>query len=164
MASYEGVIAEAFRILKDEWDVGSLAVVSPSTDIPPILKEDTERSDIAGNGGSPVISTPGGGTRRIDADEPFARYSMKHVSGNKASVGGRLFRRDATISVQVFYPARGGVGKAKAIALAKVAQGAYESASTSVANFVSVSLREVGRSGPWYQVNVTANVFWFERK
>lgn len=162
MASYDQVVAETFGILRTAWDAGTLAIVGGS-DVPPLILEDTDQTG-AQPGTAPTISDPVNGTRKIRQDEAFARYSFKHKTGNHASLGARLFRRDAQLAVQCFYPRYGGVGKAKAAALAKLVQSAYESASAARVNFVRVSLREVGSSGPWYQVNVTADAFWFERK
>ncbi len=162
MASYDEVIEEAFGVLRTAWNAGSVAIVGGST-IPPILLEDTDQTGAA-PGTAPTVSDPTGGTRVIASNEAFARYSFKHKTGQNAAVGKKLFRRDAVLMCQFFYPRRGGVGKAKAAALARLAQSAYESAGTSHVNFVRVSLREVGPSGPWYQVNVSADAYWFERK
>jgi hypothetical protein len=160
--SHSAVIADNFAQFKAAWDAGAAASIGSVGDPPAVLTEDTEAP---GQGVQPpTISDPSGGTRKLAQNEPYARYRARHTAGGNAAIGRKLFRHEGQIVVQVFHPRLGGVGKAKALALANVALQAYQGASSGTVFYVRAALREVGASGPWYQVNVTVDFYWFERK
>lgn len=156
--SHAVAVAEIFGQFKTAWDADAPAIAG-TVAAPPVLTEDTEQP-----GAIPTISDPTNGTRVLAQDEAYARYRARHLGGNNAAIGRKLFYRWGQLTIQVFAPRRGGVGKAKALALAQLVQNAYESTSARNVNFTNVSLREVGASGPWYQVNVSADFNWYERK
>lgn len=161
--THAGVIAENFGKFKTAWDANAATAIGAS-DTPAVLTEDTEPAVPVGSTPAPTISDPTGGTRVVDPTEPYARYRARHTSGRTAAIGRKLSQHAGQIVVQVFHPRRGGVGKAKALALAKVVLDAYQGGSTPTVSYRNVALREIGASGPWYQVNVTAEFDWYLRK
>jgi hypothetical protein len=114
------------------------------------------------NGTVPEVRYDGVGKQGPpDGEDPWARVTIRHVTGGQATLLGDAqvtrFRNSGIITVQVFYPlSRGGLASARS--LAKVARSAYIGTSTaSNIWFRNVRIVEVGPDGPWYNVNVLAD-------
>jgi hypothetical protein len=93
-------------------------------------------------------------------DVPWATAFIRHTQASQRTladqVGKRRFLKLGTITVQIFVPVGGGLGKAEE--LSKVAKKAFEGKSTASAVwFRNVKIVEVGIEDPWYQVNVLAD-------
>lgn len=96
--------------------------------------------------------------------ESWARVNVQHANTVQATlggVGGRRFRKNGVLTVQVFTPLAGGPGSAGGgltvnDALVKIAVDAFEGRSTRPdgVEFRGVTPREVGQSGAWFQTNV----------
>lgn len=98
---------------------------------------------------------------------PWARVSLRHLSGRQASLAGgsgkRRYDRDGLITVQIFVPS--GEGLLEAYNLAKIVADAFEGAATaSQVWFRDVRINEVGPDGSWFQVNVVAGFTYDEIK
>ena len=96
---------------------------------------------------------------------PWARVTVRHVSGGQASlanhVGVRRWYRLGIVTVQVFVPM--GEGLSEAYTLSKIISDAYEGAATpSGVWFRNVRINEVGPDGEWYQFNVSADFTYDE--
>lgn len=104
---------------------------------------------------------------RPTGDSPWAWVQMRHLTGDQATlgeVGNRRFERRGLITVEIYVPA--GLGLTTADDLSKVAQDAFEGQETApdAVLFRNVRMNEVGRNGPWFQVNVLAEFDYQEVK
>lgn len=95
------------------------------------------------------------------ADEHHARFFIRHAGGQQGSlsdhIGRQKWDRFGTLMVQCFGTLSGGNGLEAATLMATIAQRAYQGkTSQGCIWFRKVSIEEVGPSGGWYQVNVTA--------
>ncbi len=93
-----------------------------------------------------------------DGNAPWARITVKHRSGEQASLGesgGRRFTRYGIVTVQVFVPA-GKRGLVTGDRLGKVALDAFEGEESGDVWYRNAVQREIGVDGAWYQTNVTA--------
>jgi len=107
----------------------------------------------------PVLQT------HLDAgNAPWARFNMRHTRGAQTSLGGPAgskYTRSGVIIVQVFTPV-GKQGLVVGLALGKVIRNAFEAKqSTGYVYLRHVAVKEVGRSGPWMQVNVSADFVYY---
>ena len=132
---------EMLGAFKDAWDAGA-GTYNGGT-VPEV------RYDGVGDSGPP------------DSEEPWARVTIRHVTGTQASLLGdsaqKRFRRSGIITIQVFWPLSQ-AGLANARSLASVARSAYEGQETaSHVWFRNVRVQEVGPDGSWYQINVLAD-------
>lgn len=118
----------------------------------------------AATGGAPLLYD------NVDGERPaqpttFGRVTVRFMSGQKASLGGtsggRLFRREGLLYVQIFTPHGRGPGPADAIAQALVAA-IEDPGATGNIWFRDVGAQEIGSDGGYWQVNVTAR-FQFDR-
>lgn len=96
-----------------------------------------------------------------DPPTPFVRVSVRHNPSQPGQVtlangvGQRRFRRTGFVFVQLFGPL--GDGLVLCDTMATVARRAFEGVATPRdVLFRAVSVNEVGRSGGWEQVNVSA--------
>ena len=98
--------------------------------------------------------------------DPWCRVTIKHVSGGQATLrgSGALFQHNGIVIVQVFASARDNTGSTVATRLAMVASKAFEGRRTPNVWFKSVRYEEIGREGTWYQINVSADFEWNERR
>ena len=105
-------------------------------------------------------------TQRDTADDPWARFVIRHATGNQNSLGGvgaRDFRRNGTIIISIFVPI--GKGLSSSSILAKLATDAYEGEhSINGVWFRNVRLQEVGRDGEFFQTNVLVEFEYYETK
>lgn len=103
-----------------------------------------------------------------DLTAAWARVTVKHSGASQgalsSAVGDRLWERRGIIVVQVFTTLDAGGGLVLSDALANVAKNAFEGASTSSLWFRNVRLTEIGADGPWFQVNVTADFEYTDRR
>ncbi len=96
----------------------------------------------------------------------WCRVTIKHVTGRQATLrgSGALFEHQGVVIVQVFAPARDNTGPTIATRLAMVASKAFEGRRTPNVWFKNVRYEEIGREGAWYQINVSADFIWNERR
>jgi len=142
--------AEARRamldIFKARWDADAPAVNGGV--VPPV------RYDASGRAG--------------DLTAAWARVTIRHSGASQAGLasasGERLWERRGIIVVQVFATLDAGGGLILPDALANVAKNAFEGASTASLWFKDVRMNEVGADGPWFQVNVTADFEYTDRR
>ncbi len=95
----------------------------------------------------------------------WARITMQHKVGSPATlggIGGRRFRHEGVVTVQVFTPFGG--GQTQNDLLTQVAIDAFEGDETSPDGvwFRNVRLNEIGQSGSWLQTNVLVD-FTYDR-
>jgi hypothetical protein len=103
----------------------------------------------------------------VAGDEPsgvaaWARVLVRHAPGGRrqatlsGEAGARRFRATGTVIAQVM--AEFGKGLNLADSLAKIVKDAFEGKTTSGGViFRNVSSAEVGKSGQWWQTNITAD-------
>lgn len=108
-----------------------------------------------------------GGAIPTGSSDPWARVSLRHATGNQASLRGDAgttrWDRGGILTVQIFVPT--GEGLSEAYTLAKVVADAYEGTSTpSAVWFRNVRVNEVGPDGEWFQVNVLIDFTYDEIK
>ncbi len=128
-------------------------------------------------GGSPAVAasiqyedTTNWTGRPVDDndDRPWCRINIRHASGEQATladgVGGSLFNQQGTVTVQVFANYKSNKGSTLAVRLAMVAKKAFEGKRTPDVWFRRARYQEVGREGRWYQINVSADFEWDERR
>lgn len=144
-------VDEIYGRLKTVWDAQTPAIVG--TVLPALLLyEDTEWN------GRPDDPTA----------DPWARVSIRHASGQQAtladSTSKRLFRNYGAVTVQCFAPMRDNRGAPVARQLAEVVKAAFEGARTTNVWFQSVWFNEIGREGLFFQLNVVANFEWDEAR
>lgn len=101
------------------------------------------------------------------ATEPWARVSVRHSTGEQATLSGglgtRRYSRDGTLFVQIFAPV--GNGLSVAYDLAKVVADAYEGTATPAGVwFRDVRLNEIGPDDQWFNVNVLVDFTYDEVK
>lgn len=99
--------------------------------------------------------------------EPWARVTLRHVTGNNVSLTGSLglqrFERTGNLTVQVFVPM--GEGLTEGLTLAKVIADAFEGVSTtSGVWFRNTRVNEIGPDGSWFQINVIVDFLYDEVK
>jgi hypothetical protein len=98
---------------------------------------------------------------------PYCRVSIKHVSSRQTTfgeIGCRSFQRNGVVIVQLFTPT--GEGSTQFDTLAKTISEAFEGVSTpNNLWFRRVSPPiEVGKSGEWYQTNISADFEYDQKK
>lgn len=108
--------------------------------------------------------------RPSDGSSPWARAGMVHnpQSGRAVAVGApledgpRLYRYFGQVYIQLFTPLGDGLSLSDAVS--KVAVNAMRRGRTpsNVRTSNAVS-QEIGRDGPWYQVNVLADFEYYDR-
>lgn len=107
----------------------------------------------------------------VDKAEPGAREAnfrifIRHNEGDQDTLGGagrRRFSRAGVVMVQVMAPF--GDGFTLGDALVTVARNAFEGVSTpNGVWFRRVSVKDVGKTGNFYQTNVTANFEYTETR
>lgn len=98
--------------------------------------------------------------RDVPDNDDFVRISMEHNVRERQTLGGepnnRRFRSFGIITVQVF--SISGDGLTTSDSLVQSVLDIFEGDKTGEdrVTFRNVSHNEVGQSGPWFQVNVTA--------
>lgn len=101
-------------------------------------------------------------------DEPWARVTVSHnISPQRTfgEEGNRRFDRLGIVTVQVFTPMSIEQSVTLAEELGVIARDAFEGRSTPGGVwFRNARLQEVGRDGPWWQLNVTAEFSYDELK
>lgn len=106
--------------------------------------------------------------QNISGDRPeeptlFGRLTIQFVTGSRADLAGRRFRRTGLMTVQVFVPQGSGTEEAEQTAEALIE--ALEGVGPATLENVwlrDIGMREVGSDGTYYQVNVEAE-FTFDR-
>lgn len=127
--SFTAARDEILTLFKTAWDAQATA--------PPLYYWDTEQSD-------PVN------------DDTWARITVRHNIGANDAISNRIFRREGTITVQIF--TRFGEGLVNADATAKVAVDAFQGKSTPGGVwFRNVRYTEIGQDGDWFQTQVLAD-------
>jgi hypothetical protein len=147
VAGYVAAVDQVQGLLKTAWDANAGTVIG-ATYIPELRWEMTDSAEEPSN-----------------SDRPWARCTIRHSTADQRTfgeVGGRRFRQFGIVMVQLFAPWRSGRGAHLTQLLAQVVKDAYEGAATQDVWFRSVRFNEVGRSGPWYQINVIADLEWDE--
>ena len=101
------------------------------------------------------------------AEAVWARVTVRHGSRAQESLGpvnGRKFESSGSVIVQCFAPLDSGASLADT--LAQVAQGIYEGKTLSPEQirFTSSTIREIGPTEDWYQINVEATFTYTETK
>lgn len=103
-----------------------------------------------------------------DDGRAWCRISIRHATGTQATladaVGGSLHTQEGTVIVQVFADYKSNDGSTLATRLAMVAKKAFTGKRTPNVWFKRVRYQEVGREGRWYQINVSADFEWDERR
>lgn len=97
-----------------------------------------------------------------DTSKPWARVVIRHAGGAAAALGQHRFRRTGTVWGQIFVPFDDGLSPAKASALARILQKAYEVTGGSAVSFKDVTVAERGPDGTFYRVDCTAKFWWDE--
>lgn len=120
---------EMLALLKAAWDVGAIGIPLRYDDVP--------------------ATTPVSG--------PWGRVAVRHFSGEQATLANNegvcRWRSAGVIFVQLFAEVGSGFGVLHT--LVDVVKDAYQGKSTpGGAWFRNVRVNEVGRDGPWEQVNV----------
>ena len=97
----------------------------------------------------------------------WARVSVIHDTGGQATLGGignRLFRREGSVTVQVFTPI--GTGLSIADRVYKIVVDAFEGKTSASGNvwFRNVRVNEIGPEGSWFQTNIIIDFEYDERK
>ena len=97
----------------------------------------------------------------------FVRLAVRHDLGEQESLGGvgrRKFDRAGLVFVQCFAPLDN--GRATADNLASTARAVFEGKTLTPENirFYGVTIREIGVSDGWYQINVEAPFNYTETK
>lgn len=104
---------------------------------------------------------------RAKEQKAFARASIRHTSGRQktlAGVGNRRFRNFGVVNIQVITPFLDGTGAGHCQKLAEVCKDAYEGKRTQNVWFRGCRFQEIGRDGPWYQINLLIEFEWDEIK
>lgn len=92
---------------------------------------------------------------------PWARVTIRHATGNQATlsngIGQRRFRHEGQVFVQIFTPFNDGMEDADD--LAAIAKQAFEGEVTSPGRviFRRVRINEVGQDGQFFQTNVVTD-------
>ncbi|HNQ99661.1 MAG TPA: phage tail terminator-like protein [Trueperaceae bacterium] len=98
--------------------------------------------------------------------ECWVRATVQHNGEGGHTLGEpgtRLWTSTGIVMIQVFVPQD--EGKVRALRLCKVARDAFQGAATpSGVWFRNVRIVHVGRSDPWYQMNVVAEFQYDERR
>jgi hypothetical protein len=128
-------------------------------------------------GGSPLLpasiqyeDTTNWTGRPVGDDDGLAwcRINIRHATGDQSTladdVGGSLHTQEGTVIVQVFADYKSNKGSTLAVQLAMVAKKAFTGKRTPNVWFKRVRYQEVGREGRWYQINVSADFEWDERR
>ena len=100
-------------------------------------------------------------TTEGDSLTEWVRVNIRHGEAEQMSmgaVGGRLFRNVGVVVIQIFVVIGGSLDRS--MALADIARGIFEGVTDTGVVFRAPSVREVGQSGAWYQVNVTTEFQW----
>lgn len=87
----------------------------------------------------------------------WVRLTVRHqVSAQETlgPVGNRKFQRNGTIIIQLF--TKLGSATEEVDTLSSVIRAIYEGKTLQGVNFNSVTVREIGPSGSWYQTNIEA--------
>lgn len=105
--------------------------------------------------------------QRSSSSSPWAVVTLRHTAGRQSTlssdVGNRRFSRTGTLTVQIFTSA--GKGLQESYDLAKVVSDAFEGSYTPGGVwFRNLTLREVGRDGEFFQVNVITEFTYDEIK
>jgi hypothetical protein len=99
-----------------------------------------------------------------DTNDIWARVTIKHVTGNQASLADpqskRCWRRDGFVTVQVFSPA--GDGLVQGYDAAQAVTNSYQCYKNCNVWFRNTKLEEIGNDGAFFQVNVTSNFTYFD--
>jgi hypothetical protein len=143
MAGYREAVDEILTRFGTEWAASAAAAISAAT-APQIVYEDDED-------GSP------------DREGPFVRITVQHADGSQRTLGetgNRQFEHEGIAFVQVFAPIRASGSMDVAQRLAEVAVAAFEGKRTASVWFRNVRINEIGRSGPFFQINVAADFQW----
>lgn len=143
MARYREAVDEILALFGAAWAANAAAAISAVT-TPAIVYEDDED-------GAP------------DSVAPFCRITVQHADASQRTLGtagARQFEHEGIVFVQVFAPIRARGAMDVAQRLAEVAQAAFEGQRTSRVWFRNVRFNEVGRSGPFFQINVAADFQW----
>ena len=98
-------------------------------------------------------------------DGAWARLTIQHTQGGETSLtnanGQRVYGHVGIVTVQVFTPS--GEGQTLSDTLAMIVANAYRGTrTTGGAVFRNVRTIEVGQTGAWFQVNVTADFDYTE--
>lgn len=104
---------------------------------------------------------------RPEREHAFARVSIRHTSGRQKTLGGigqRRFRNFGVVNIQVLAPFKDGTGVAVTQKLAQVCKDAYEGNRTDNVWFRGCRWQEIGRDGPWYQINLLIEFEWDQIK
>lgn len=123
----------------------------------------------AQNGGAlPEVQWQGVEEEPADATAPFARVTIRHGTSRQSTfghTGARRFVRPGIVTVQVFSPISRGGGLTLAQNLAIIARDAFEGVGTADGIwFRNVRIQEIGLSGAWFQMNVTAEFEYDEMR
>ncbi len=99
-------------------------------------------------------------------DRAWCRIMIAHVSGAQRTLRteGELFENLGTVTVQIFTPSKDNAAPSLAQKLATVAKRAFMGKRTPNVWFSNPRYQEVGREGVWYQLNVTTDFQWDERR
>lgn len=97
-----------------------------------------------------------------DSKKTWARLVIRHSTGAAAALGQHRFRRTGIVWGQVFVPYEDGLSPAKASALARILQKAYEVTRGSAVSFKDVTVAEKGPDGVFYRVDCMAKFWWDE--
>lgn len=93
----------------------------------------------------------------------WLRLSVRHTASNQHTLGpsgSRKFQRNGSVIVQVFTDPGTATSDVDTISL--LVRAIFEGKTIEGVNFNSVSVREIGPSGAWYQTNIEAPFNYIE--
>ncbi len=147
---------EIYTQFTSVWDADTPALLGGS----PLEPASIQYEDTTNWTGRPVADD--------DDGRAWCRINIRHSRGEQATLadgnGGSLFRQEGVVIVQVFADFKSNAGSTLAVRLAMVAKKAFEGKRTPNVWFRRARYQEVGREGRWYQINVTADFEWDERR
>lgn len=149
MTEYADAIASIETALETQWAAEAGTVVGGSP--PVLLIEGTNRKDRPD-------PTP-------DPNEAWGRLTIRHTGNTRRTVGrSNKYSRSGTLTVQCFFPnSADSTPKATAIALARVAQKAFEGKRANAVTFREMRVLERGPDGSWYRADLVSEFAWDNR-
>jgi len=146
---------EIMKRFTEQWNAESPAIIGGS----PQLPGEIEYVDFTNWTGRP--KPLGNKTNR-----PWCRIQATHASGFQATLRGEgeLFTNEGVVTVQVFAAYEDNTGPGVAQKLAGVAKRAFMGKRSPNVWFSNPRYIEIGREGIWYQINVTSDFQWDERR
>lgn len=147
---------EILKRFTEQWNLASPAIIGGS----PLRPGRVEYVDYTNWTGRPKPPDDNKENRA------WARITVTHATGFQATLRGEgeLFTNEGTVIVQIFSNYEDSAGSTIAERLAGVAKRAFMGRRTPNVWFSNPRYQEIGREGIWYQINVSADFQWDERR